>query len=252
MLSRIASFTILLLLISCNSIFAQQFASETQETSDDLPDLYDSAYWSGLSGKKYITTTLTAPLEHNNAFRVGYLFQHKQNRMWQLLLGYVYGLDNLFSLGELAETNEEVTNVRGGQIALEYRWLLNGRTYPENSKLFLGLSPYFNFTTFNAEVIGGYSCNEPFGNCLYYRLFEVSNQRLTTGINLHLGKVYYLNKLVVTFYGGLGFNYVANSSNTNGILPPDNFYNRDGNQRQIPEGFNPGVKFGLEIGWRLN
>ncbi|GAB3334964.1 hypothetical protein GCM10027429_16870 [Marivirga atlantica] len=202
-------------------------------------------------GNDYINASLTSPLENYNSVQFGYSYHPTKNRLWQARLGYIYGLDNLFSIGRIVNRDEEVTNTRGLQLFYEYRLFLNLPNFPSNSRTYVGFEPYLYYAQFNSEVIAGYSCQDDFGNCVYYRLFGVKNQRLVTGAYFKLGKVFYLDDLMISVFGGIGFRHTSNFNDIPGSPEPDRFYNREGDQREIPDGLTPNAKIGFEVGYRI-
>jgi len=205
----------------------------------------------GYVGTSYINASLTSPLENYNSVQIGYTSHPSENRLWQARLGYIYGLDNLFSIGRIVNRDEEVTNTRGLQLFYEYRFFLNLPNFPSNSRTYVGFEPYLYYAQFNSEVIAGYSCQDDFGNCVYYRLFGVKNQRLVTGAYFKLGKVFYLDDLMISVFGGIGFRHTSNFNDIPGSPEPDRFYNREGDQREIPDGLTPNAKIGFEVGYRI-
>ncbi len=70
---------------------------------------------------KYLTASFTAFFENYNAVQLGVASMPNEKRMHHLQLGYIYGLDNLFSLGAIQARDDDATKVKGGQLLYEYR-----------------------------------------------------------------------------------------------------------------------------------
>ncbi len=68
---------------------------------------------------------------------------------------------------------------------------------------------------------------------------------------MKLGKAFYFDKLMLSVFGALGIRYTANFNSIPESPAPDQFYNGEGDQNELPTGFSPTVKLGFNVAYRI-
>jgi hypothetical protein len=164
-------------------------------------------------------------------------------------LGYIYNIEGL------KHQNEQSwhTEVYGIKAYFYYRFFLNlDDNYPYNSLTFFDIEPQFYWASFNSERIVGFSCNDQFGDCEYYRFYDSRVDRIVPGLNLKLGKIYDYDPFYITLFVGLGYRYVQEYSEIDkSLAKPDKFFTRRGEMSDLQTGGMIRLRLGFQLAYNL-
>lgn len=226
---------IILTCITSNGL-AQNNAFEEDEKTDYKPILLT-----------YIS--LSSSFETYNSLDIGLMKDIGSNSAIGTELGYIY---NLEGINQRIEENW-YNDVYGLKAYFYYRLFLDiDDNYPANSKTFIDIEPQFYWASFNAERIGGYSCNDEFGDCEYYRFYDSRVDRIVPGLNVKFGKMYNYEPFYITLFAGLGYRYIHEFSemNDNNVMP-DKIFNRRGEMSDLQTGGSLKLRLGLQLAYNI-
>lgn len=164
-------------------------------------------------------------------------------------IGYIY---NLEGFNQSIQENW-YSNIYGVKTYFYYRFYLNFKNdYPTNSKTFFDVEPQFYWVSFKAERIAGYSCNDEFGDCEYYRFYDSRVDRIVPGINIKIGKTYNFDPFYITIFAGTGYRYVMEFSEMNdNKISPDKIFNTRGEVSELQTGGQLKLRLGFQLGYNL-
>jgi len=164
-------------------------------------------------------------------------------------IGYIY---NLEGFNQSIQENW-YSDIYGVKTYFYYRFYLNFKNdYPNNSKTFFDVEPQFYWVSFKAERIAGYSCNDEFGDCEYYRFYDSRVDRIVPGLNIKIGKIYNYDPFYITIFAGLGYRHVIEYSemNNNSVLP-DKIFNTRGEISDLQTGGQVKLRLGVQLAYNL-
>lgn len=163
-------------------------------------------------------------------------------------LGYIY---------DISAFNTEIPdswyqNTYGVKAYFYYRIFINeSDPYPLNSKIFIDIEPQIFWASFESERIAGYSCNEDWGDCEYYRFFDSRVDRLIPGLNFKLGKIYKYDPLQFTLFMGFGIRHVIEFSDLMNDPAPDKIFNKRGEMSNLGTGTLLNLRLGFQVGYNF-
>ncbi|WKV10792.1 hypothetical protein [Marivirga harenae] len=193
--------------------------------------------------------SLSSSFENYNSIDIGLMKTLSENRAIGGEIGYIYNIEGL------KQQNEQswYTDVYGIKAYFYYRFFLDLKeSYPQNSLTFLDIEPQFYWTSFKSERIAGYSCNDQFGDCEYYRFYDSRVDRIVPGLNLKLGKIYNYDPFYFTLFVGVGYRYVLEYSEINkSLAKPDKFFTKNGQMSDLQTGGMIRLRLGLQLAYRL-
>lgn len=195
----------------------------------------------------YLSTT--SPFEKYNSVDVGYMRVLDKGNAVGVELGYIFNIEGLNSTVD----KRQFQNIHGAKAYFYYRFLLdNSSTYPYNSTTFVDLEPQLFWTSFQSERIAGYSCDDQFGDCEYYRFFDSRVQKIVPGFNLKFGKIYNYDLFYFSLFAGGGIQYAIEFSEIDSNLAkPDKLFNRDDSDSQTRTGAQLNYRIGFQVGYKL-
>lgn len=193
--------------------------------------------------------SLSSPFETYNSIDIGLLKSIRKNNDIGVELGYIY---NLQSLNERVERNW-YNNVYGLKAYFYYRFFLNlKKNYPSNSRTFIDIEPQFYWASFEAERVGGFACNEAWGDCEYYKFYDSRVDRIVPGLNIKMGKIYELDPIYITIFAGLSYRYVIEYSEMNNeTVMPDKIFNKNGIMSDLQTGGILKLRLGLQLAYNF-
>ncbi len=193
--------------------------------------------------------SLSSSFETYNSLDIGLMKDIGPKSAIGAEFGYIY---NLEGLTQRIEENW-YKDVYGVKAYFYYRFFLNiDNNYPANSKTFIDIEPQFYWTSFNAERIGGYSCNDEFGDCEYYKFFDSGVDRIVPGLNIKMGKIYDYDPFYITLFAGLGYRHIYEFSEmyNNNVLP-DKTFNKGGEISELQTGGILKLRLGLQLAYNI-
>ncbi|MGM0580782.1 MAG: hypothetical protein ACQETL_08880 [Bacteroidota bacterium] len=229
------SFTIILFL---GFIFHNSFAQTEQLDSLEL------------SSKEIIMPyiSITSAFENYGSFDVGFSKPTDNGNAIGVELGYIYDIDVLNSSIE----DTWYQNVYGVKSYFYYRFFIKENDpYPLNSKTFFDIEPQIFWASFKSERIAGYSCNEEWGDCEYYRFFDSRVERIIPGLNLKLGKIYHYDAFNFILFGGIGIRHVIEFSDLMKDPAPDEIFNKRGQISKIQNGTLLNFRLGFQVAYNF-
>ncbi|SMG40637.1 hypothetical protein SAMN05661096_02784 [Marivirga sericea] len=230
-----------LLIISMGCISFVCFAQENHSTKDSIVNDYKPLLLSYIS--------LSSNFESYNSFDLGLMSSLGARTAIGGELGYIY---NLQGLNQRIEDNW-YTDVYGIKAYFYYRYFFQiDENYPYHSKTFIDIEPQFYWTSFKAERIAGYACNDQFGDCEYYRFYDSRVNRIVPGLNIKFGKVYDYDPFYITLFLGLGYRYIQEYSEMNekSVLP-EKIFDRKGDLSDLQTGGVIKLRLGLQLAYNL-
>lgn len=163
-------------------------------------------------------------------------------------LGYIYDIDVLNSSIE----DSWYQNTYGAKAYFYYRFIIKEKNpYPFNSITFLDIEPQFFWASFENERIAGYSCNEEWGECEYYRFFDSRVERIIPGLNFKLGKIYNYDAFTFILFGGIGIRHIVDFSEMMKDPIPDKLFNRRGQIINAPTGTSLNLRIGFQVAYNI-
>jgi hypothetical protein len=186
----------------------------------------------------------TSFLENYNSIDFGMMKTLKSGNAIGAEIGYIFDIERLNQSIEADWYN----NVSGAKAYFYYRFFIDEMdSYPYNSNTFIDLEAQFFYVNFNPQRIAGYSCNDDFGNCEYYRFYDSKVDQIVPGLNFKIGKLYNYDPFHFTLFAGLGFRYVYEFSEMMQDPLPDKLFNKRG---QISD-FQTGGMLKLRLGFQV-
>ncbi|MGJ3236771.1 hypothetical protein [Marivirga sp.] len=193
--------------------------------------------------------SLSSSFENYNSIDIGLMKTVGNKSAIGGELGYIYNIEGL----KLQNEQSWYSEIYGIKAYFYYRFFLNLKNnYPYNSLTFFDIEPQFYWTSFNSERIAGYSCNEQFGDCEYYRFYDSRVDRIVPGLNLKLGKIYDYDPFYITIFAGIGYRYVQEYSEIDKVLAkPDKFFNTRGQVSDLQTGGMIKLRLGFQLAYNL-
>ena len=192
--------------------------------------------------------SITSAFENYSSFDIGFSKSTKYGNAIGMELGYIYEIDVL----NTTIVESWYQNTYGAKVYLYYRiFLQENDPYPFNSKTFIDIEPQFYWASFESERIAGYSCNEEWGNCEYYRFFDSRLERIIPGLNFKLGKMYKYDALTFILFGGIGVRHIIDFSDMMNDPTPDKIFNKNGQTSNIQTGTFLNLRIGFQVAYNL-
>ncbi|WP_375580872.1 hypothetical protein ABWH96_07615 [Marivirga tractuosa] len=193
--------------------------------------------------------SLSSNFESYNSFDIGLMNTLGTRSAIGGEIGYIYNLQGLNPSIE----PDWYTEVYGVKAYFYYRYFLDiEENYPYNSKTFIDIEPQFYWASFNAERIAGYSCNDEFGDCEYYRFYDSRVDRIVPALNIKMGKIYDYDPFYITIFVGLGYRYIHEFSEMdNADVVPDKIFNSRGEISDLQTGGVVKLRLGLQLAYNL-
>lgn len=212
--------------------------TEHSESLTDTLELHSFAYLS-----------VTSPFEKYNSVDFGYMKVLNTRNAVGVGLGYIYDIEGFNTTID----ESRYQNVNGVKFYAYYRFLFdNESAYPFNSTTFIDLEPQIFWVAFDSERVAGYSCNDMFGGCEYYRLLDSRVQRVVPGFNFKLGKIYNYDPFYFTLFVGGGMGHVFDFSDTSPDLPtPQKLYIKGESDSEVEAGTMLRFRLGFQLGYKL-
>jgi len=197
----------------------------------------------------YIYISLSSYFETYNSIDFGLMNSLVKNRAIGGEAGYIY---NLEGFNQQIEENW-YSDIYGIKAYFYYRFYFNNENnYPSNSQAFFDIEPQFYWVSFKAERIGGYSCNDQFGDCEYYRFYDSRVDRIVPGLNIKMGKIYNYDPFYITIFAGIGYRHVIEYSEMNeqSVLP-DKIFNKRGEMSDLQTGGQLKLRLGFQLAYNF-
>jgi len=230
---------IVAILLVCLSFFG--YAQQNPAENDSSEAQYTPLLLSYIS--------LSSSFETYNSIDFGLMNSFVKNRAIGGEAGYIY---NLEGLNQQIEENW-YSDIYGIKAYFYYRFYFNNENnYPSNSQAFFDIEPQFYWVSFKAERIGGYSCNDQFGDCEYYRFYDSRVDRIVPGLNIKMGKIYNYDPFYITIFAGIGYRHVIEYSemNDHSVLP-DKIFNKRGEMSDLQTGGQLKLRLGFQLAYNL-
>ncbi|RUA34718.1 MAG: hypothetical protein DSY77_04255 [Bacteroidetes bacterium] len=192
--------------------------------------------------------SLTSAFEKYGSFDIGFSKPTKNGNAIGLELGYIY---------DISAFNTEIPdswyrNTYGAKAYFYYRFIIQENDpYPFNSKIFVDVEPQIFWASFESERIAGYSCNEEWGDCEYYRFFNSRVERFIPGMNIKLGKIYDYDPFQFTLFMGVGIRQVIEISDLMNDPSPDKIFNKRGQISQLQTGTISNLRLGFQVAYNF-
>ncbi|WKK87545.2 hypothetical protein QYS48_13040 [Marivirga arenosa] len=224
------------------TFIATSFSSLSQNTlNNSVPNKendYEPLFLTYLS--------LSSAFENYNSLDFGMMQTFNKENAYGVELGYIYDVQGFNQLN----TNNQYSEVYGAKLYFYYRFILeNEINYPQNSFTFLDIESQFYWASFKSDRVAGYSCNDEFGDCEYYRFFDSRIERIIPGINFKIGKLYSFDPFYIKIFGGLGFNYIKDYTGLADI--PDKMFTSDGQQMGDQNGLRYNFRLGVQVAYNI-
>ncbi len=199
-------------------------------------------------GKYILQLSAISYFENYNSADIGLIKHISSNSAIGFELGYIFDM-----YGSNSNIDENwFKDGSGFKAYFQYRFYLDNEfNYPSNSRTFFEIEPTVFYVKYNSERVAGYSCNDDFGGCLYYRYFDTSVERFVPGLNFKVGKMYDFDPVVITLFVGAGARYIFDQPDIPTEPEPDKFFFKKGGRSEIGSGRQVNVRVGLQIGYRF-
>jgi hypothetical protein len=235
-----------------NKFFLLLIILASFSNSTGLAQAYSISEDSSASGQKPLLLSyisLSSSFESYNSIDIGLMKTAGKSSAIGAELGYIYNIEGL------NQGNDPgwYTDIYGVKAYFYYRFFLKlYDEYPVNSSTFFDIEPQFYWASFNSERIAGYSCNEQFGDCEYYRFYDSRVDRIVPGLNLKLGKMYDYDPFYITLFIGVGYRYIQEYSEIDDSLAkPDKFFNTRGQISSLQTGGSTRLRLGFQLAYNL-
>lgn len=193
--------------------------------------------------------SLSSSFESHNSIDLGLMKTIGPHNAIGGELGYIYDIEGF----DQQNADNLYTDTYGIKAYFYYRFFLNIKeNYPHKSLTFFDIEPQFYWASFKSERIAGFSCNEQFGDCEYYRFYDSRVNRIAPGLNAKIGKIYDYDPFYIKLFLGIGYRYVQEYSELkNQLAQPDKFFNRRGQVSDLQTGGLIRLRIGLQLAYNI-
>jgi hypothetical protein len=192
--------------------------------------------------------SLTSAFENYSSIDIGFSKSTQNGNAIGMDLGYIYDIDVLNS--SIEESWYQKTY--GAKAYFYYRIIIEENDpYPFNSKTFIDIEPQIFWASFESERIAGYSCNEEWGDCEYYRFFDTRVERLIPGLNFKLGKIYEYDPFHFILFMGVGIRHIIEFSDLMNDPAPDKIFNKRGQISTLQTGTLLNLRIGFQVAYKF-
>lgn len=192
--------------------------------------------------------SLTSIFEKYGSFDVGFSKPIQNGNAIGMDLGYIYDIGAF----NTAIPDSWYQKTYGVKTYFYYRIIIaENDPYPFNSKTFIDFEPQIFWASFESERIAGYSCNEEWGDCEYYRFFDSRVERIIPGINFKLGKIYEYDPFHFILFMGVGIRHVFEFSELMNDPAPDKTFNKRGQISKLQTGTLLNLRIGFQVAYNF-
>jgi hypothetical protein len=191
---------------------------------------------------------MTSAFENYSSFDMGFSKTIQNGNAIGMELGYIYDIDAL----NAGIPDSWYQKTYGAKAYFYYRIFLNENDpYPRNSKTFIDFEPQLYWASFVSERIAGYSCNEQWGDCEYYRFFDSRVARIVPGLNLKLGKIYEYDPFHFILFMGVGMRHIVEFSEMMNDPVPDKIFDKTGQISDLQTGTLLNLRIGFQVAYKF-
>ncbi len=192
--------------------------------------------------------SVTSAFENYSSFDIGFARNTRNGNAIGIDLGYIYDIDVL----NTAIPDSWYQKTYGAKVYFYYRLIIKENDpYPFNSKTFIDIEPQIFWASFESERIAGYSCNEEWGDCEYYRFFDSRVERIIPGLNFKFGKIYQYDPFHFILFMGFGARQTIEFSDIMNDPAPDNIFNKSGDRSNLQTGTRLNLRLGFQVAYNF-
>lgn len=196
----------------------------------------------------FIKLPVSGLIESYANISAGYQFPVSDRTALGFTAGYLYAIQ---PYAEEAE-GSFYKNERGVKLSAAYRVYLQSKNpFPFSSRFYIEPNVIYNYIDFGSERIAAYACNDDFGDCEYYRLYDVQIQRQVLGAFFNMGKQFSYDPFFFELFMGLGAYLTYEDSPIPNQPEPDRYYYRNRGRAETLNEFRTMLRIGLTFSYKI-